>query len=287
MNKSISRRYFLQQTTAALAATALGPLGCATNSPTKRTPDFALVDFHVHLDNSTIDQVLQLPQAHAVKFGIVEHAGTKENKYPIILSNDDELRGYLKMLAGKPVYRGVQAEWIDWMNCFSREMLAQLDYILSDAMTMPGPDGQRMKLWEKNAEIGDPQNFMDRYVDWHVQVMAETPLDILANTTWLPPAIVADYDQLWTEARMQKVIDAAVKYGVALEISSRYEIPKLPFLKMARAAGAKFSFGSNGRYTNMGKLDYCIQVAEELHLTRHEMFTPARDGQKAAQRRIR
>ena len=285
MNASISRRRFLGQSTAALAASALAPLGCTTNPPTKHAPDFRPVDFHVHLDNSTIDQVLQLPQARHIKLGIVEHAGTKENKYPTILSNDEELRAYLKMLTGKPVYRGVQAEWIDWMSCFSPETLAQLDYVLSDAMTMPGPDGQRMKSWEKNAEIGDPQSFMDQYVDWHVQIMAETPLDILANTTWLPATIAADYDKLWTDARMRKVIDAAVKNGVALEISSRYEIPKLPFLIMARAAGAKFSFGSNGRYPNMGKLDYCVQIAKELGLTRREMFTPARDGQKAVQRR--
>ena len=50
---------------------------------------------------------------------------------------------------GKGVYKGVQAEWTDWMTCFSPEVLAQLDYVLTDAMTFPGKDGQRVKLWEK------------------------------------------------------------------------------------------------------------------------------------------
>jgi hypothetical protein len=224
-----------------------------------------------------------------VKFGIVEHAGTKENKYPVVLSNDDELRRYLAMLEGKPVFRGVQAEFTDWMGCFSPAALAQLDFVLSDAMTIRGPKGERIKLWEKGVEqrmdFSDKQAFMDRFVDWHVEIMATEPLDILANTTWLPAALMADYDTLWTPARAQKVVDAAVKYGVALEISASYKLPRLPFLKQAKAAGVKFSFGSNGRYPKMGLLDYSIAMAKELGLKPSDMFTPAPDGQKAVQRK--
>jgi histidinol phosphatase-like PHP family hydrolase len=115
--------------------------------------------------------------------------------------------------------------------------------------------------------------------------MAREPLDIFANTTWLPSALAADYDRLWTTPRMQKVIDAAVKHGVALEISASYELPCLPFLKLAKAAGARFSFGSNGRYPNMGKLDYAVEMAKALDLKRGDLFAPAPDGQKAVQRR--
>jgi histidinol phosphatase-like PHP family hydrolase len=247
--------------------------------------DFPPVDLHVHLDNSTIDKVLEISKERGIKFGIVEHAGTKENKYPVVLSSDAELESYLAMLDGKPVYKGIQAEWTDWMGGFSREMLARLDFVLSDAMTFPGKDGARMKLWEGGVEIDDPQRFMDRFVDWHVEILSKEPLDVLANVSWLPPAIAAGYDALWTEARMQKVIEAAMKYQVALEISSSFRLPKLPFLKMAKAAGVKFTFGSNGRYPNMGKLDYSIQMAKELGLTHLDMFTPAADGQKAVQRR--
>jgi histidinol phosphatase-like PHP family hydrolase len=287
MRTPLSRRRFLARAAGACAITAL-PSRLFSPSNTfgqGATLGFPLVDFHVHLDNSTIDKVLELSAERKVRFGIVEHAGTKENKYPVVLSNDAELKRYLAMLEGKPVYKGVQAEWIDWMSCFSAEALGQLDFVLSDAMTFPGPNGQRMKLWEKGAEIGDPQRFMDRYADWHVEVMAKEPLDILANTSWLPDAIAANYDTLWTRERMQKVIDAAVKYGVALEISSSYQLPKLPFLRLAKAGGVKFSFGSNGRYPKMGKLDYSIEMAKALDLKPEDMFTPAPPGKKPFQRR--
>jgi histidinol phosphatase-like PHP family hydrolase len=257
------------------------------SSPAKL--DFPLVDFHVHLDNSTIDKVLGLSHERGVKFGIVEHAGTEENKYPVVLSSDAELQAYLAMLEGKPVYRGVQAEWIDWSSCFSPEMLARLDYVLMDTMTFPGKDGRRVKLWEKDVEsrvdMADKQAFMDRYVEWHVETIVKQPIDILGNCSWLPRPLAADYEAYWTSARIRSVVDAAVKHRVAIEISSSFIVPKRYFLEIAKDAGAKFSFGSNGRYPRMGKIDYCLQMAKELSLTKADMFTPPPAGQKANQRR--
>jgi histidinol phosphatase-like PHP family hydrolase len=284
MNTNLTRRKFLGGAAAACAFSILRVRAAAAESAAPGL-GFPLEDLHVHLDNSTLEKVLPLARERGVKFGIVEHAGAKENKYPVVLSNDAELKRYIAMLEGKPVYKGIQAEWTDWMGCFSPAALAQLDYVLSDTMTFPGKEGRRTKLWEPGFPIDDPQGFMDRYVDWHVEILAKEPLDVLANTSWLPGPLAADYDRLWTPARVQKVAEAAVKYGVALEISASYKLPKLPFLEQAKAAGVKFSFGSNGRYPNMGKLDYSLAMARELSLKREDMFTPAPDGQKAVQRR--
>jgi histidinol phosphatase-like PHP family hydrolase len=285
----MTRRTFIGSATAACATAWLHAEEKPAAKPEPSTGlDFPLMDFHVHLDKSTIDAVLALPQARGVKFGIVEHAGTKENKYPTVLSNDEELGRYLDMLAGKSVLCGVQAEWVDWTSGFSTAALAKLDYVLTDTMTLPDKDGRRTKLWEKDVEslveMADKQAFMDRFVDWHVKIISEQPIDILANTSWLPAPLAADYDAFWTPARVQKVVDAAVKHRVALEISSSYKLPRLPFLKIAKAAGVKFSFGSNGRYPKMGLLDYSIATAKELGLKRSDMFMPAPDGQKAVQR---
>ncbi len=283
----ISRRRFLARTAAA-SAFAWGAPALFSAPPAQETNGLS-VDFHVHLDNSTLEKVLELSRERGVKFGIVEHAGTRENRYATLLSNDDELRRYLRLLEGKPVFKGIQAEWTDWMSCFSPGALAGLDYVLSDAMTFPGKDARRVKLWTPDAaqqvDMSDKQAFMDRFVAWHVEVMAREPLDIFANTTWLPAGMLEQWELYWTPPRMKKVIDAALKYGVALEISSHYDLPKLPFLKLAKAAGAKFSFGSNGRYPNMGKLDYCLEMARHLDLKPADMFRPALQGQKAFQRR--
>ena len=285
MKNWITRRGFLG------GAAAASLVSCVRRIETVKAAgatdlDFPLVDLHVHLDNSTIDTVLELAQERGVKFGIVEHAGTKENKYPVVLSNDEELKRYIAMLEGKPVYKGVQAEWTDWAGCFSRETLAQLDFVLTDTMTFPDKDGRRMKLWEQGSDIGEPRAFMDRYADWYVDIISKQPVDILANVSWLPGSMAADYDEFWTETRVRKVADMAVKHRVAIEISSSFKLPKLSFLKVAKAAGVKFTFGSNGRYPNMGKLDYSIEMAKQLGLTASDMFVPAPDGQKTVQRRL-
>lgn len=288
-----SRRTFLAASLTGIGAlatqTTVVQCGESATTPPASAGDLPRLDLHVHLDNSSIDKVLEISREREVKFGIVEHAGTKENKYPVVLSNDEELGRYLAMLDGKPVYRGVQTEWTDWAGCFSRQMLARLDYILTDAMTFPGRDGQRVKLWEKDVEsrveMADKRAFMDRYVDWYVAIIEQQPIDVLANVSWLPAPLAADYDTYWTEARVRRVASAAVKHGVALEISSGYQLPKRRFLEIAKAAGVKFCFGTNGRYPNMGKLDYSLDIARELGLTRTDLFTPAPDGQKAVRRR--
>ena len=291
MKLPISRRRFLSHTaTASALAACCSPPALLSGQPTPPAANkVESTDFHVHLDNSTIGKVLELSRERGVKFGIVEHAGTKANEYPTLLSNDAELGRYLDMLEGKPVFKGIQAEWTDWMSCFSPATLARLDYVLTDAMTFPGKDGRRIKLWTADAaqqvDMTDKQAFMDRFVDWHVEVMAREPIDILANTTWLPAGMLEQWELYWTPPRMKKVIAAALQYGIALEISSSFKLPKLPFLELAKSAGAKFSFGSNGRYPNMGKLDYSLEMATQLGLKPADMFKPAPNGRKAVQRR--
>ncbi|MFO0893087.1 MAG: hypothetical protein U0790_28610 [Isosphaeraceae bacterium] len=268
-----------------------GPRRPASVSAFEPGSSLPRLDLHVHLDKSTIDRVVALGAERKVRFGVVEHAGTRENQYPVVLSNDDELRTYIKMLDGKGVYKGIQAEWTDWMTCFSPEALGMLDYVLTDAMTFPGKDGRRIKLWEPSAaeaiDMSDHETFMDRFVDWHVEIMDTEPFDILANASWLPDALMPAYDALWTEKRIGKVVDAALRHEIAVEISASYKLPRLAFLRQAKEAGAKFSFGSNGRYPNMGKLEYSLAMAEALQLQPTDLFQPGVEGKKAVQRRKR
>lgn len=257
-----------------------GFLGALAVSPLAAAPGVPRVDYHVHLDRVvTLEKALELSKERGVKFGIVEHAGNRTNRYPGLLSSDEELNAYLARLDGKPVYKGIQAEGLDWMASFSKAAVAKLDYVLSDALTMPQKDGQLARIWMPFM-LGDTQEWMDRYTDFNVQVIASEPIDIFANPTFLPEPIQKEYDRLWTEARMRKIIDAAVKHRVAIEINSQYRIPSLRFLKMAKASGAKFSFGSNIHGAGVGNIDYGLETARALGLTSRHMFAPAPKGRK-------
>ena len=286
MGSSIRRREFLAGAAAAGAVTIIGSGRATAEEVTKVQTeglDFPVIDYHVHLDGFGIDKIAEISKARGIPFGIVEHAGTKENKYPVVLGNDEDLARYIAMLDGKGVLKGVQAECYDWMTVFSKEAIAKLDFVLSDAMTFVEKDGSRVELWKaEKVKIADKQDFMDRYTDFTVR-RAKEPIDILACATFLPAVIANEYDALWTEGRMKRIIDAAVKNNVAIEIAAWAKLPRPAFLKLAKAAGAKFSFASNGRGQNAGKLDYSLQMARELGLKAADMFTIAPAGKKPVQ----
>ncbi len=283
MNTHISRRAFLGRAVAA-GAVSINRAKAAGNSRgggAAEPFDFPLIDFHAHVEGD-FSLLVALNQANklGVKLGLAQHGGCHDP-----MNNDAELRKYLSGVVSQPVFKGMQADGDDWMNCFSKEAVAELDYVLSDALTFPEKDGRRVRLWTPEAKITDKLDFMERYTDYNVRVITEEPVDIFANPTFLPEAIAKEYDTLWTEKRMRKIIDAAVKYGVAIEINSLYNIPSAKFLRLAKESGVKFSFGSNAHNDGVGKLDYSIKMGKELGLTRDDMFMPAARDQKPILRR--
>jgi histidinol phosphatase-like PHP family hydrolase len=168
---------------------------------------------------------------------------------------------------------------------FSPEAVAKFDYVFTDSMTWTDNAGKRMRLWIKDevGEIADKQAFMDLLVDRAVGILSREPVDIYVNPTFLPDSIAAEYDQLWTPARMQKVVDAAAKGGVAIEINARYKLPSVAFIKLAKAAGCKFTFGTNNGGREVGKLDYCFEMVKECGLKWQDMWVPKAEGQKPVQ----
>ncbi len=243
------------------------------------------VDYHVHIgDGISVDQAIELARRRGLKFGLLQHAGAKGRGHAV--SDDAELAAWVGSLDGKPVFKGIEAEDTDWTSAFSKPALARLDYVQADALGVPDASGTPMGIWKPDFRPGDPQAFMDRYLDYHVQRISTEPLDIFVVPTALPDALRADYDRLWTERRMRAIIDAAVKFRVALEIDSRFRVPSMRFLEMARDAGATFAFGSNYQTAEgLGDISYGVEAYRRLGLTLPQFFCPAPRGRKPIGRR--
>lgn len=276
--RRLSRRSFLLVTAGTVLAEGARRAPAREPAPAPLDPatGLPLIDHHVHLDELGLVGVSDLARQRGIKVGVVEHAGKRGHPYPVVLSSDTDLQRWLDQLAGADVYRGIQAEGLDWAACFSRAKLAELDFVLTDAMTFVERDGRLVHLWKKaEVQIPDAEDFMERYVAHHEATMAAGPVNILAAPTYLPDVLQPRRDELWTTARMQRVIAAAVKHRVALEITASRQLPTLPFLRLARAAGAKFTFGTNGRTAaTIGQLDYSLAMARELRLTAADLFIP-------------
>jgi histidinol phosphatase-like PHP family hydrolase len=190
-------------------------------------------------------------------------------------------------MKGAPVFVAMQAEGREWTGMFSRSTVARFDYVFTDSMTWTDNRGKRMRLWipEEVGTIADQQEFMDTLVDRAVGILDHEPVDIYANPTFLPSVLAQDYETLWTPERRKKVIDAAVRNGIAIELNDRYKLPSASFVKMAKAAGAKFSFGTNNTGPDdLGRCEYGLRMIDECKLQPQDFFFPG-EQPKAVERK--
>jgi len=239
--------------------------------------NFPVVDYHVHLKGAlTLDRALANSRRLGINYGIAINCGLG---FPV--HDDASVHEYLASMKGQPCYVALQGEGREWMTLTSPESVALFDYCFTDAMTFRDPTGFRRRLFvqEEMGDLSDPEAFMEMYVSRIEGVMKE-PIDIYANPTFLPAPLREKYNALWTAPRMKRVIDAAIENDVAIEINNRYRIPSPAFIKAARAAGAKFSFGTNNAEAELGRLEYPIQMVRECGLRWQDIFVPKPDGLK-------
>ena len=242
--------------------------------------NYPLVDFHTHLKGGlTLEEVLRHSLETGIGHGVAVNCGLGFS-----ITNDAGIADFLKGMPASPVFVGMQAEGREWVKLFSREAIARFDYVFTDSMTITDTRGKRSRLWIKEeVEVSDKQAFMEKLVSTIEQIMASEPIDIYVNPTFLPDVIADEYDALWTEARKQRVIASAAKHGVAIEISSRYNLPKADFIKAAKKAGVKFTLGTNNGGREILPNDYGLQMIRDCNLAWQDMWVPRPDGQKKVQ----
>lgn len=246
--------------------------------------NYPMVDYHVHLKSGfTIEQALVKSRRDGIGYGLAINCGKG-----FTVESDEGARKFLETLKGQPVFIAMQAEGREWTQMFSRQAAALFDYVFTDSMTWTDNRGRRMRTWIP-AEVGtiaDPQEFMETLVERAVGIIEKEPIDIYVNPTFLPDQISKDYDRLWTEERMKKVVGALARNGVAMEINDRYKLPSAAFIKMAKESGVKFSFGTNnGGANDLGRCEYGLKMVQECKLAWQDFFVPGAWGPKAVERK--
>ena len=266
----MKRRDFLKNTGIAGGMMAVSPLlgdfsGTSGN-------DFPLMDLHVHMTNAfTINQILDIAKKMNIQFGIVEHPAS------FAIRNNTDLKKYIDNLRQYPVYIGLQPVSLGWSKDFSPELLSNVDYILMDAQRVPMGNGETLSIWQFDTYVEDTDDFMKHYMAYAMEILNSEPINIFGWPLFLPVCIARDYYSLWTEERMQKIIAAAKKRNIAIEINDMAHTPHEKFILMAKAQGLKFTFGSDARNQIAGRLAYCRKIAEQCKLTREDFYVPKRN----------
>ena len=169
----------------------------------------------------------------------------------------------------------MQAEGREWVNLFSKESIDKFDYVFTDAMTFIDNKGRRNRIWLKDETwIDNEQQFVDDLVALIVKIISTEPINIYVNPTYLPEQIAGKYDELWTDSRMEKVIQAAKKNNVAIEINNRFKIPSSRFISKAKNAGVKFTIGTNNIDGNFPGPDYAREMIKKCGLKEPDFFVP-------------
>jgi hypothetical protein len=267
----MKRRTFLKNAGIAASMAAVSPL--LSNVSIASAEDFPLMDLHVHLtDNFTIDHVMDISKRTKVQFGIVVNPG-----YGV--SDDNSLKNFIDKLRRYPVYIGLQPMSPGWSKSFSSAVIAQLDYVLMDAQTIPMGNAynETLRIWNFDTYVDDPEKFMKIYTNHILEVINNNePLNTLGWPLFLPVCIARDYYTLWTEERLQQIIGAAKKKKLNIEINDLAHVPHEKFINMAKEQGLKFTFGSDTRDQKAGRLDYCKYIARKCNLKREDFYFPER-----------
>lgn len=230
---------------------------------------FPLIDYHVHLKGGlTIEELIANGQKLGINYGVAPNCGLH---FPV--TDDGSLYEYVGSVKGSPSFKGMQAEGREWITLFSPEAVAQFDYVFTDAMTFTDSKGRRNRIWiPEEVWVENKQEFMDQLVEKIEAIFSREPVDIYVNPTVLPDQLMGEYDELWTEERLERVVKVLAENDVALEINARYRLPKEKMIRMAKAAGVKFTFGTNNTGRDLGRLEYCLEMMEACRLTPNDMF---------------
>ena len=233
--------------------------------------NFPVIDFHVHLKGWNQEQAMDHSRKMGIFYGIAPNCGIG---FPV--TSDADIATYLDTTKNLPCFQAMQGEGREWTTTFSQEAQEQFDYVFTDALTFADHKGRRTRLWMPNEVwIDIPQEqYMDIIVDRIVKVLKEEPIHIYVNPTFLPAPMMPDYDKLWTDVRINKVIEALVTKQIALEINARYHLPNEKIIRAAKEAGIRFAFGTNNADPNMGKLEYCIEMMKKCGITERDMYFP-------------
>ncbi len=244
--------------------------------------DFPVINFHAHAKGGFTPEIAYNKSlVDGINYGLAVNIYGKivrkgDGGVGRMIENDDEALEYLRGMNGLPVINGFQGEGRKWTMSFTQRSLSKCDYIFTDSMTVVDRNRQ-IRLYrpdEMTYNGRSPEAWMEFYVDQIEKILLNEPADIYVNPFYLPRELAPRFDELWTDTRINRVLDILVKYKIALEINSLSRLPGHKIIRMAKARGIKFTFGTNNQNANIGRLEWALEAVKACGITKDDMWFP-------------
>ena len=245
--------------------------------------DFPVINYHAHAKGGfTPDIAYDKCLVDGINYGLavniygkIMHQG--DGGVGRMIETDDEALEYLRNMSEMPVINGFQGEGRKWTMSFTQKSLSKCDYIFTDSMTVVDHNRQ-IRLYrpdEMTYNGRSPEEWMEFYVDQIEKILTNEPADIYVNPLYLPRELAPRFDELWTDARINRVLDVLAKYKIALEINSLSRLPGHRVIRMAKARGIKFTFGTNNQNANIGRLEWALEAVKACGIEKGDMWFPS------------
>ena len=226
--------------------------------------NFAFIDTHVIDDSAfNIDSAIQEFYKTGINIGVVADSST--------LADNSALTNFISRYSKYPVFLGV-------MNSNDSQQIdnktrRKFDYVIGEITQVKNKSGKTIDVHGEE-KISNNQSFMDDYVTAIIAKINSGTIDIWANATLLPSSLASDHDKLWTKERMLKVIEAAKKNKVGIEINNALRIPSMDFLKVAKEQGCLFTNGGIYIDNKTTSPDYFLEAITQCNLTYKDIYIP-------------
>lgn len=240
----------------------------------KQNGEYPMYDLHVHTSqHQSIEDIVRKSREMGLSFGVMQ------NVAPWGIKTNEDLQAYLDEMSKYPVYIGLQPMSLGWSKNLSPELIAKADYVAMDPQVVPKANGygEQIEVYTYASYIDSAETFMQANMDYYMKILSkEEPIDIFACPLLLPNSIEREYHTLWTKERQEMIIEACRKNVIAIEINDLMRVPHKEFILKAKKAGVKFTFGSDTRNQQTGRLIYCHEIARECGLEMKDFFMPKR-----------
>ena len=221
-------------------------------------------------------------RARGARPSVADHVST-DVRYAV--KSVAEFERYVDTLEQTDVMRGAEFCWHDplWRE-LPDELTRRLTHRLGSMHAVQLPGGSWVHMFQKRLPPDlEPQAYMDAHVENLERMAAEMPVDIHSHPTLLPlPFRAMPLEELWTEAREERAVEALFDAGIAFEISNRYR-PHERFVRRAVERGVRISLGSDGHSREqVGDLAFPLDLARRVGVRDEELYDPAVHGSRTS-----
>ena len=242
------------------------------------------VDLHAHTTFSdgklTVAELVAVAAVRGVRPSVADHLSRCVTQS---VSSEDEVRAYLDALDEHAVLRGGEFCWHDslWRE-LPDELVRRFTHRVGSLHAVQLPGGGELHMFARRWPTGlTPDAYMDAHVDSLERFAREMPVDVLAHPTLLPiPLRQRPLEELWTEPREERAVDALFAAGIAFELSNRYRVHER-FARRAAARGVRLSLGSDGHTRDqVADLAWPLALAREAGVADADLYDPTVHGSR-------